>query len=389
MSREERTRFFYGIAGLMWMVLSHKHASLRFGRLYRFVKEAFTCYEKDLYSFPTSPHCLGYFDLLERGFLKEKHWRFGVFMAAATSLPILYRKAQYPQIITAICAKTSIGASAKLLDNLNDTVHSYDEALNSLVQYESALKKGMYMGQCGSDVLLAEGTAYEIATWAYRCLPQTQELNQYQEDVGLLIQGQIASLQHKREKYPSMKEYLSHICERSIGNLWIDVDLAFMDEDIPSREEGMLKNGNDHVFKSYLIYDDVQDIHEDLKTNSVNSAIILALEQGVLSESDMETGDIQAIVETLEYAGIFSDLMVLGDLIFLKGLEIISQCNNPIDRSGLIASLALIRMFNIRKVLRRERNVTILTTFLASYRSLKKIRKAAPDYIHDLVEYVG
>ncbi|MBU7031696.1 MAG: hypothetical protein HXS53_04130 [Theionarchaea archaeon] len=389
MSREERTRFFYGIAGLLWMVLSHKHASLRFGRLYRFVKEALSCYEKDLYALPASSHCFGYFDLLEKGFLKEKHWRFGVFMASATSLPILYRKARSHHIINAICAKTSIGASAKLLDNLNDTIHSHDEAISSLLQYESALNTGTYRRQGGSDVLRAEGTADEIATWTYRYIPNASQLSQYRKDVGILIEGQVASLKHKKERYPSMKEYLSLICERSIGNLWIDVDLAFMEEAVPSSEVHLLKEGNDHVFKSYLIYDDIQDIYEDLKINSVNSAIILALEQGVLSESDIEGGNREVIIETLESEGIFSDLMVLGDLIFLKGLEIISRCNNPIDRSGLVASFALIRMFNIRKVLRRERNVTILTAFLANYRSLKKIRNSAPPYIHELMEYVG
>lgn len=387
MSQKGRTKFFYSLAGLMWMVLSHKHVSLRFGRLYRFLREALLRYEKDLLALSTTSSYLGYTDLLERGFLKEKHWRFGVFMATATSLPILYRKTDYENILMAIGTKTSIGASAKLIDNLNDTIHSYDEAIASLTRYESALQNGIYDIQDRSDVLLAEGTAHEIARWAYRSLPFPSD--QYRDDVTTLIQGQTASLQHKKTSYPSMKEYLSHICERSIGNLWIDVDLNYITEDIPSKEEEtMLKNGNDYIFKSYLIYDDVQDIYEDLFTNSVNSALILAMEQGILTESDIETGNTETIIEQLDVSGIFSHLMVLGDLIFLKGLEIISQCNNPIDGGGLVASLALIRMFNIRKVLRRERNVHMLTTFLANYRKLKKIKNAAPDYIHDLVEYV-
>jgi hypothetical protein len=353
------------------------------------VREALSCYEKDLLRLTTSPHYFGYFELLEKGFLKEKHWKFGVFMATATSLPILFRKVDHEKILTATCTKTSIGASAKLLDNLNDTIHTYDQAMASLIQYESALNQGIYDIQGDSDIVLAEGTAHEIATWAYRSLPSPSELAQYQTDVHILIQGQIASLQHKKEKYPSMDEYLGHICERSIGNLWIDVDLALMDEPTPSREEEiMLKRGNDHIFKSYLIYDDVQDIYEDLHTNSVNSAIIMALEQGILSESDIELGNTPAIIRQLENSRIFTDLMVLGDLLFLKGLEMISQCTNPIDRGGLVASLALIRMFNIRKVLRRKRNFDVLTTFLANYRSLKKIRALAPDYIHDLLDYI-
>jgi hypothetical protein len=353
------------------------------------VKEALACYEKDLSMLTTSPRYFGYFELLEKGFLKEKHWKFGVFMATATSLPLLFRKVDHEKILTATCTKTSIGASAKLLDNLNDTIHTYDQAMASLVQYESALKKGVYDIQGDSDVLLAEGTAHEIATWAYRSLPSPGELSQYQTDVQILIQGQIASLQHKKERYPSMSEYLSHICERSIGNLWIDVDLALIDDSAPSKEEEfMLKRGNDYIFKSYLIYDDVQDIYEDLHTNSVNSAIIMAIEQGILSESDITPGNTQTVIHQLENSRIFSDLIVLGDLIFLKGLEIISRCTNPIDGGGLVASLALIRMFNIRKVLRRKRNFDVLTTFLASYRSLKKIRAIAPDYIHDLVDTI-
>ena len=382
MSREERTNLLYRIVGTLWMMLNHRHASLRFGRLHSLVQDAFSCYQKKLEALSMTPQCLSCEQLHEKGFLKKRHWKSAAYMASATSLPVLYKQVDYNSILEAVCAKASIGSSAKLMDNLNDEVHSYKEARNSLRTYESALGHGFYEPG-DSPFVTAERSAHEMATWVYETVSSHGPTTVFRKDVALLVSGQVASLEHKKGKYPSMKEYLSRICERSIGNVWIDVDLAFLDD-----EEPQIKEGNDHIFKSYLIYDDVQDIVRDLRNNSVNAAVILGLERGILDESDMkESPD---IIEILEKSGIFQDLLLLGDLVFLRGVELISSNGrNPIDKKGLAASLGMIRMFNIRRFLAEKRNAPILEMFFASEKKLEKVKVNAPEYIEEMAEHIS
>jgi hypothetical protein len=382
MSRKERITLHYTMAGAVWMLLSHRYRSLRFRRLFPLVRDAFSTYEETLAVLEKLPHCLSFQELKKRGLFKERHWRSGAFMAAATSLPLLYKKVAHQDILKAICAKTSIVVSAKLLDNLNDELHSYQQALHSLSEYRSALSEGRYTKK-ESPLALAEQSAYEIAAWAHKivspCCTDT-----FCQDVALLVDGQVASLQHKKVEYPSMREYLSRICERSIGNIWIDVDLKRLGDDTVQ-----IKKGNDFIHKSYLIYDDVQDIARDVQTNSVNAAVILGLERGILSESKITQKNQEVIISILRKNGIFQDLLHVGDLMFLKGLEIISECSsNPIDTQGFSASLGMIRMFNMRRILKKERNVTILRRFLADPRKLKEISTCAPARIQEMVLYV-
>jgi hypothetical protein len=380
MSPEERITVHYNMAGIIWMLLSHRYASLRFRRLLSTVRESTAHCRMVLDQLNSLPQCLSCRQLIEHGFMKERHWKSALFMAAATSLPLLYRTASHQDIVKAVCAKTSIGTSAKLLDNLNDEVHSYGEAVASLSEYESALGMGTYTAAGKSLLAMAEQSAYELATWAYKDVSLCSQV--FSEDVTLLVSGQAASLSHKKGEYPSMKQYLSSICERSIGNVWIDIDLAFAGEGSPQ-----LKKGNDCIFKSYLIYDDVQDIARDLRNNSVNAAVILGLERGVLSGP--EAGGDPTTIETLKRAGIFQDLLYLGDLTFLKGLEIIASCDeNPLDIDGLMASLGLIRMFNIRRTITKEKTPHMVASFFAGRTKLEKVRTAAPEYIQELIKYI-
>jgi len=382
MSREENITLPYRVASMLWMILSHRHDSLRFNQLFPLVREALSLYSSKLYLLDRKNHCIHIQELGEKGILKERYWKFGIFMAAATTLPLLYKTAAHQDMAEAVCAKASVSTSAKLLDNLNDEVQTYEEALHSLSAYRSALGKGVYVAD-KSDTGLAEHSAHEIATWAYKTISSRIGTDVFSEDVDLLVSGQIASLTHKKGKYPSIREYLSKICERSIGNVWIDVDLTFLE-----KEDSSIKEGNDYIFKSYLIYDDVQDIARDLRSNSINAAVILGLERGILTEREIKGNPVE-IIEKLEKSGIFQDLLWLGDLTFLRGLEIISECScNPVDREGFKASLGLIRMFNMRRTLKREKNFSILGAFLAGHRRLKKVRRCAPEYIHEMVEYV-
>ena len=153
-------------------------------------------------------------------------------MAAATSLPLLYTTADFRELVRAVCAKASIATSAKLLDNLNDEVQSYEEAIHSLSQYESALGKGSFTPTLPKTEEPGRGraahSAHEIAAWVHEIMASRGKTDTFRTDVACLVSGQIASLNHKIGPYPSIENYLSAICERSIGNVWIDVDFQFM-----------------------------------------------------------------------------------------------------------------------------------------------------------------
>ncbi|MGD2250823.1 MAG: class 1 isoprenoid biosynthesis enzyme [Candidatus Methanofastidiosia archaeon] len=380
MSREEKIPLSL-LARIVWMVMSHKHPSLRLDKMSPLVTSTQSLYQDKITTLKTLPHCMSYQNLVKNQYLKEKYCIFGIFMAAATSLPVLYKRVSHKELVDVVCGKASVCISAKLLDNLNDKIHAYAEALDSLVRYEHALGNGHYTPHCSCPVEKAENAAHEIATWANSAVSGDRI---FTHDVNTLVQGQVASLQHKISEYPSMKEYLTNVCERSIGNVWIDVDLSTLGESDPE-----LKKGNDYIFKSYLIYDDVQDIKEDLKTNSVNAAVILGLNQGLFTEDDIQNGCVTKSMNSMEKAGIFEDLLWLGDVVFAKGLEIITECDTWIDNNGLAAGLGMIRMFNIRRTLKRKKSLDVLTRFLADHRKLKKVKHTAPDYIQELAAYMG
>lgn len=379
MSREEKIPLSL-LARIVWMIVSHKHPSLRLEKMSPLVSSARQCYQNNLAALKDLPHCMSYQNLLKNQYLKEKYCTFGIFMAAATSLPVLYKKVSQKNLVDIVCEKASVCISAKLLDNLNDKIHTYKEAIDSLGIYEHALGEGKYIPHSTSSVAGAENAAHEIATWTSKTILKNTILPQ---DVSQLVQGQVASLQHKIHGYPSIKEYLTNICERSIGNVWIDVDLLTLGE-----PESELKQGNDYIFKSYLIYDDVQDIEEDLKTNSVNLAVILGLNQGLFTEADIQKKSPLQLIKILDTADIFKELLWLGDVVFAQGLEIINQCDTWIDNDGLAAGLGMIRMFNIRRTLKRKKSLDVLARFLADRQKLKKVKHTAPDHIQKLATYV-
>ncbi|MBU7025268.1 MAG: hypothetical protein HXS40_13990, partial [Theionarchaea archaeon] len=96
------------MARFAWMLLSRKHASLRLYRISPLVNKALATYDERMDSLAENPHCLGSTALIREGLLKEKYWRFGIFMAAATSLPILYKAVSEEELVQAVIAKASV-----------------------------------------------------------------------------------------------------------------------------------------------------------------------------------------------------------------------------------------------------------------------------------------
>jgi len=367
----------------LWMAMSSTCPSLRLHMSSSLISEAKTVCRQRLKTL--SPGCLEYDALLEREYMKEKHWLYAILMAVMESLPLLYSMCTREEILQAVLAKTYLGTSSKLLDNLNDEIHTVEEALDSLENYLNALVYGTYKKKDTTPVEMAETSACEMASWIYQCLNyDAPAFTLYKEDCCKLVEGQISSLEHKSTEWPSLKDYTDYIAEKSIGDVWVDIDLCrvdFLDEDLL-----VLKRGNEYIFKSSLVYDDVQDLTEDIETKSVNSVLVRALERGVITPEDLEEREPAELVKILEETGIVDDIICLADAFFLKGVYTFLEMEaSRVDMKGLLQSFRLVRLFNLRKLLMMNRDVKTLKKVLESFSDFKSLENRIPEEIGSLV----
>ncbi len=366
----------------LWMAWSAPHPSLKYRTSSFFISEAKNACRKNLKTL--FPPCLTYDLLLERAYLKEKHWVYAILMATMESLPVLYKQCNNEEILQSILAKAYLGASSKLLDNLNDEIHTVDEALDSLENYLHALVYGVYRRKTDTPVEMAESSACEIATWIYQSLYGSPAFAAYVADCRNLVDGQISSLEHKNAAWPSLTDYVQDIAEKSIGDVWIDVDLCQFDE--LNEDLWLLKESNEYIFKSSLLYDDVQDLQEDIETKSVNSVVILALERNVISYEDLDTMNPAELAEILRRSDIADDIIHLADAFFLKGIYAFMDIKTPaVDKKGLLQSFYLVRLFNFRKLLVMNKDVKTLKKALLSFSDVESLKEQIPGEIGALV----
>lgn len=367
-------------------------------------------YRYKLYGLSDDPECLDYHSIINRGYMKEKHWVYAAYMAVITSLPLLYKVCDNQEILRAILAKTSFGANIKLLDNLNDEVHNVSQAVDSLWNWLNAHTKGECINRNKAQdeiVTKAENSAFEMEKWVFDAVSSCQlcasdMYKDYLNDAIKWVKGQADSLKHKADRkgrLPSIREYISYISEKSIGDLWIDIDLCFLESKLKDFREDqlsaikLLKTGYSIVFKSSLVYDDVQDIYEDLSTNSINSAVILAVEAGVISERDLKEKSPNEIIERMKEGGILMKTIRLADMVFLKGIEIInsigSRLDEIVDKKGLIQGFRFLRLFNLRKLLVRKKNYETIKLFFSSLEDFERMKMDIPGDIMALQRYLA
>ncbi|MCP8312608.1 MAG: hypothetical protein L6M37_06650 [Candidatus Methylarchaceae archaeon HK02M1] len=407
-NRKEGLNSLYKSSAILWLLLCNNHPSLRVKTTYHFLKKSIERYRYKLYDLSDDPECLDYPSIIDYGYMKEKHWVYAAYMATITSLPLLYQVCKFQEILKAIFSKTSFGANIKLLDNLNDEIHDVSQAVDSLWNWLSAHTKGEYINRSKARdpiVTMAENSAFKMETWVFEAVSSNQlcaseMYGAYLDDAIKWVKGQADSLKHKvdrKGKLPSIKDYIIYISEKSIGDLWVDIDLCFFESGIKSFKEDLirvikqLKIGNSLVFKSSLVYDDVQDIYEDLKTKSINSAVILALERGVISQGDLKDKSPHEIVKKLKEEQILMDTIRLADMVFLKGIEMVNTVDcldKTLDRRGLIQGFRFVRLFNLRKLLIRNKDYETMKLFFSSLDNFDKIKRTIPDDIMKLQRYL-
>jgi len=282
--------------------------------------------------------------------------------------------------------------------------------VDSLWNWLNAHTKGEYVNRNKAQdeiVTKAENSAFEMEAWVFNTVSSCQlcasdMYKDYLNDAIKWVKGQADSLMHKADRkgrLPSIREYINYISEKSIGDLWIDIDLCFLESKLEDFKEDqlsaikLLKTGYSIVFKSSLVYDDVQDIYEDLSTNSVNSAVILALEEGVISERDLKEKSPDEIIKRMKEEGILMKTIRLADMVFLKGIEIInsigSRLDEIIDKKGLIQGFRFLRLFNLRKLLVRKKNYETIKLFFSSLEDFERMKMDIPNDIMALQRYLA
>jgi hypothetical protein len=385
--REEGLNFLYKLSALAFLVSFNKHPSLRMRNTLSTILELLEVYEYMLRGLSRNPLCLNYERLLGLGYMKRKHWVYAAYIGLISSLPVLYKVSPYNDIIRAAIAKTSFGTSVKLLDNLNDNVHELDVALTSLRNLLSAYTRGVYEPNVDreNEVARAENSALEIGTWIYAMInangsKPNDTFEIYVKDVRKLIMGQIDSLSHKdkkRSEIPTMKDYMEYILEKNIGDVWFDIDLCFFEKGLGGLTSGemtaltLVKQGVSLVFKAAGLYDDVVDAYDDITSNSINSAILLAIERGLLSYDDLRVIEPARTFKILSKAGIFNDIIRMGDAMHVAGLNMIKEglkypVGQLIDGDALLNICDFIRLFSIRKYLIREKKFRQSLAFIRS-----------------------
>lgn len=400
-NKKEGLNPIYTVLGLSWIFIGRSCPSLKMKKSMNLIKNGLKLYDDRLKYDLELPDCLTYQTLIDTGYLKKKHWIYANYMATISSLPLLYKVQEKSVIQEAIMAKTSIGTSTKLLDNLNDSVQTFDESISSLEEFRKAMTEVNYeIPRIYSNPMsMNRGTnsSHVIGNWVPKILVRCnapQMYNIYVKDVNKLINGQIDSINHKR--YGDMKDttidnFLISIAEKSIGDVWLDIDLCFIEDGLGKIDNELYKNldelkkGYSWIFKSSLIYDDVQDIYSDIKENSINSAILLGLKKGVIKKENINQSDPNITIKKLDENKITSDTIFLADMLFMKGIRIIEKLvesnNNIIDWEALLLSFRFVRLFNLRKILMRKKDREIFSQFISSIRNFNGIEEKIPDDI--------
>ncbi len=339
--------------------------------------------------------------LTEWGLLKKKHYNYGAYLAALSSYPILYRfKEKY--VFEAIFAKTAEITSIKILDNIGDGIYEKSDAIDSQIKHLEAFTEKEFIMPKGENFLgKAENSCYEIARWTFNSVwnkipDHSFTWKIYLEDFQNYINGQINSMSAKikDEAKFKIKDYIQKVNEKSVGRVWIDIDFCLLEKALGEMNDKdmetiyNIRKAVDYFFKGCNIYDDVADLEEDLSLNIINSVVLLALDRGLIKESELEK-DKKSLVKKLKNCKAIEDAIWLGDLIYLEGINTLlktNRSNEIVDIDALIYGAKILRAFAIRKWMIQEKSISSFLNIMKSFSNHENI--IIPDHIHKYNKYI-
>ncbi len=392
----------YKLSGMSLLLGMSRFRSISFVKVANQIRNVLKSFEIMLERRLNNPACAGYYYLKRSGLLKAKHYYYGAYLATLSSYPILY-KTDEKTILDAIFAKTAAITSIKILDNIDDRIYERMEAVNSQKKHlEAFTEKDFEMPTASSFLSKVENSCFEIARWTFNIAQKgvpdsafTWKI--YLEDFQRYIYGQIKSMSGKIEpdaKKPTIIDYIQKINEKSVGRIWVDIDLCLLESAIGklTREElyvtQNIRNAADYLFKGCNIYDDVADLEEDLSLNIMNSVILLAIDRGHIEERDLKRNK-KELITKLKESGSISETVSLGDMIFFEGikpLEEVKNINSLIDIDALIYGARILRAFAIRKWMLHERSIASFYDVMKSFGN--HLNSRIPACVQRYIKYI-
>lgn len=316
----------------------------------------------------SSPSLASYDELVEAGIMKRKYIIYSAYMATLSSYPLLARVAGLRGTVSTILAKMTLITSIKMLDNLNDTLHTREEAANSLERQTEAMAKGVFTPVEGEDLKTrAENSSLLLSTlihrWISTATPRAHRMRRiFLDDLRRYMDGQRQSFSQRsfgdREQL-DIYTYLRCVNEKSIGRIWVGLDLCMLEHSSVGLDDEIingLRESFDYLFKSCNIYDDVADLDVDMAGGIWNSVVYLGIDRG-----EIKPGGKISLGRSL-----LRDTVRLGDLHYLNAVECVKRVGRVLgfDMGGLLKCFMVLRYFVMRKWFFRSKNPLDLLDFM-------------------------
>ncbi|MBI4258775.1 MAG: hypothetical protein HY619_07455 [Thaumarchaeota archaeon] len=367
----------YLILGAVFSLLGSGNPVTRL-RLFR---RASSLFDSRLQTLRHNEHFLDKESLTRMQLLKQKYPTYAIYLAIFGSQAAL-SKIDSGQVVNSVMAKTSMAVSTKVMDNLSDEWETAEEAFRSTGYLMSALTDGMIRPEYEKVptrwIDRAESSALEMASWAGHILGAMRDsapfsYKTYVSDVKRWVEGQQSSFMH-HQRPVSMQDYLAMILEKSTGNLWADPDLIVFESTLGCLDGALRKRAlsiraqADLLIKSCLLYDDVVDFYYDVEHDSVNALLLLAEEKGVAWNARDLARKPHSYLRLLYEKGIVDEVLALGDRLFVLALNAVRNISYEdalFDRRELEYACHLLRLFNLRKLVNRDRDLHALKVCLS------------------------
>ncbi len=365
----EGLNYFYKFVGDATLAYARKFDSMPMKETMNTLKKSIDIFEDCLVTFLSDVRCMSATELLERRLMKKKHYVYAAYLAVISSFPILRENIPSREILKAMIAKIAELASIKSLDNMNDLLHTREQAAKSLRTHLKAFTSDSFkLKERRDDIGRAENSMYQLAYLTNQLVSRATNregvgFKIYLEDFERYVKGQIYSMKQKTKNggILDIREFLGKVNEKAVGRVWVAVDFCFLNsfwylyaEDLKTITQ--VRKAADLIFKGCNIYDDVADLETDLQDKIWNSVIFLALDKGIIEKNDLDD-DPETLKYKLDKGKAMRLAIELGDLIFLNGIRKLEEAEDyasRIDVDALKFSAHIIRLFAMRKWLIRQ-----------------------------------
>jgi hypothetical protein len=365
MVREEGLDIIHKAAGLAFMRYACGSGST-YRRVYQLTQAVSRHFEFYIRTLLHGPGLASYDELRQAKLMKRKYIAYSAYMATLSTYPLLSSRAGLSEIASTIMAKMNLITSIKVLDNVNDSLHTWEEAVKSLDRQYQAITTGVFQPLEGDSIKArAENSSLLISALIHRWLEKqaakaSKARQIFLEDLRRYIEGQKLSFSQQsveQRENLNIYTYLQNVNEKSIGRIWVDLDLCMLEQTVSDLNDEIiykLRESFDYLFKSCNIYDDVADLDVDMAAGIWNSVVYLGMEKGV-------SKGFEGIAKDL-----LRDTVRLGDLHYLKAVSAARKLGEKLsfDVEGLLRCFTALRYFVVRKWFFRTKNPLDIIDFV-------------------------